>query len=49
MMICDMIVKERSKPCNVQLQAEAAGSRARGGEKRPNIAEPQERRAIRHE
>jgi hypothetical protein len=48
-MICDMIVEERSKPCNVQLQAEAAGSRARGGEERPSIAEPQERRANKHE
>jgi hypothetical protein len=28
----DMIVQERSRPCNVQLHAEVACSRARGGE-----------------
>jgi hypothetical protein len=44
----DMIVQERSRPCNVQLQAEAACSRARGGGNRPNIAEPQERKGNKH-
>ena len=42
----DMVVQERSRSCNVQLQVEAVCSRARVGEKRPGIAEPQERRAM---
>jgi hypothetical protein len=28
----DMVVQERNRPCNIQLQAEVACSRARGGE-----------------
>ena len=44
----DMIVQERSKPYKAQLQAKAARSRARGGKKRPNIAEPQGRMANKH-
>lgn len=28
----DMVVQERRRPCNIQLQAEVACSRARGGE-----------------
>jgi len=43
-----MIVHERSKPYKVHLQAKAARSRARGGKKRPDIAEPQGRMADKH-
>lgn len=43
-----MIVQEQSEPCDIQLQAEAARSRAKGGKKRPNVAEPQGRREKRH-